>query len=127
MSTQKHLTELHAENKEWLNKLSFYNDDLTIMQSRLEEIAAKNSSKDALVMIEHFQNQFKIQNEQIDILKHEINQNSTNIELSISKNPVASDHRTMEDHAPERDKMERFEELFALLRKDLFGFLAKWM
>ncbi|MFA9212287.1 MAG: hypothetical protein ACEQSR_00370 [Candidatus Methylacidiphilales bacterium] len=127
MSTQKHLTELHAEHKEWLNKLSFYKDDLTVMQSRLDEVASKNSSKDALVMIEHFQNQFKIQNEQIDILKHDINQHSANIESSISNNPVASDHRTMEDHAPERERMERFEELFASLRKDLFGFLAKWM
>jgi hypothetical protein len=127
MSTQKHLTELHAEHKEWLNKLSFYKDDLTVMQSRLDEIASKNSSKDALVMIEHFQNQFKIQNEQIDILKHDINQHSANIESSISNNPVASDHRTMEDHAPERERMERFEELFTSLRKDLFGFLAKWM
>ena len=127
MSTQKHLTELHAEHKEWLNKLSFYKDDLTVMQYRLNEIAAKNSSKDALVMIERFQNQFKIQNEQIDILKHDINQHSANIEASISSNPVASDHRTMEDHAPEREKMERFEELFASLRKELLSFLSKWM
>jgi len=127
MSTQKHLIELHAEHKEWLNKLSFYKDDLTVMQSRLGEVAAKNTLQEALVMVEHFQNQFKIQYEQIDILKHEINQHSANIEASISNNPVASDHRTMEDHAPEREKIDKFEELFASLRKDLLGFLAKWM
>jgi hypothetical protein len=33
----------------------------------------------------------------------------------------------MEDHAPEREKMERFEELFASLRKELLSFLSKWM
>lgn len=126
-NTQKHLSELHEEHKVWLNKLLFYKDDLTVMQSRLDEVASKNSSKDALVMIEHFQNQFKIQNEQIDILKHDINQHSANIEASISNNPVASDHRTMADHAPERERMERFEELFTALRKELLGFLAKWM
>jgi hypothetical protein len=80
-----------------------------------------------LVFVEKFENQFKIQNEQIDILNHDINKHVANIEKEISDNPVASDHRKMEDHSNERERMIRFEELFAELRKDLLIFLSKWM
>jgi hypothetical protein len=119
--------DLHVEHKEWLNKLLFYKDDLKIMQSRLDEIASKNNSKEVLVFVERFENQFKIQKEQIDVLNHDIKQHVNKIEESIINNPIASNHRKMDDHAEEREKMIRFEELFAELRKDLLSFLSKWL
>ncbi len=127
MNNQIALVELHVEHKEWLNKLLFYKDDLKIMQSRLDEIASKNNHQEVLVFVERFENQFKIQNEQIDILKHDIKQHVNKIEDSIINNPIASNHRKMDDHAEERQKMIRFEELFAELRKDLLSFLSKWL
>lgn len=127
MNTQIALVELHGEHKEWLNKLLFYNDDLKIMQSRLNEIASKNNHQDVLVFVEKFENQFKIQKEQIDILNHVIKQHMIHIEESIKNNPIASDHRKMDDHTEERQKMIRFEELFSELRIDLLSFLSKWL
>ena len=127
MNTQIALVDLHVEHKEWLNKLLFYKDDLKIMQSRLDEIASKNNSKEVLVFVERLENQFKIQKEQIDVLNHDIKQHVNKIEESIINNPIASNHRKMDDHAEEREKMIRFEELFAELRKDLLSFLSKWL
>lgn len=127
MNTQKSITALHTEHQEWLNTLLFYKDDLKVFQNRLDEVAKKNNAKEVLMSIEHFQNQFKIQHEQIDILKHEINEHESQIEKSINDNPVASDHRHMDDHTDHRDKMKRFEELFSALRKELMSFLVKWM
>ena len=127
MSTQTSITTMHAEHTEWLNKLLFYKDDLKIMQHRLEEVAAKNNSKECLIQVEHFENQFKIQNQQIDILKHEIKQDESLIEKSINDNPFASDHRKLQDNGSLRDGMQRFEELFAAMRKELMTFLSKWM
>ena len=127
MNTQIALVDLHVEHKEWLNKLLFYKDDLKIMQSRLDEIASKNNNQEVLVFVERFENQFKIQKEQIDVLNHDIKQHVNKIEESIINNPIASNHRKMDDHAEEREKMIRFEELFAELRKDLLSFLSKWL
>jgi hypothetical protein len=127
MGTQTSITKLHIEHIEWLNKFLFYKDDLKIMQHRLEEVAAKNNSKECLIQVEHFQNQFKIQNQQIDILKHEIKQDESLIEKSINDNPIASDHRKLQDNGSLRDGMQRFEELFAAMRKELMTFLSKWM
>ena len=127
MNTEKSLMSLHIEHKEWLNKLSFYKDDLVVMQHRLNTIAQKNTSAEVMKGVEHFQNQVIIQNEQIDILHHEINEHEKSIEKSISDNPVGSDHRKMHDHSEHRDKIARFEVLFAELRKELMTFLSKWM
>src|SRR6187455_2073598 len=49
---------LHSEHREWLSKLDFYKDDIMILRKRIEEIAMKNTSRDVLAMVEHFQTQF---------------------------------------------------------------------
>ncbi|HPH85629.1 MAG TPA: hypothetical protein PLC48_09230 [Ferruginibacter sp.] len=127
MNTEKPIMQLHSEHKEWLNKLSFYKDDLAVLQNRLDDIAGKNSDKDMLAVVEKYQNQLTIQREQIDLLHHEIKKHEHGIEKSIAENPVASDHRKMQDHPEQRDKILRFEEMFADLRKSLLSFAAKWM
>ena len=72
MNTDKTILSLHHEHREWLEKLQFYKKELKIMQNLLVEIASKNNHIEILKAIEHFQNNLIIQNEQIDILLHEI-------------------------------------------------------
>jgi len=127
MATQKSITTLHGEHKEWINKLSFYTDDLRVLQHRLDETSNKNNSKEFTAGLEDFQNQLLVQHGQIEILNHHISEHEAALENSVIKNPVASDHRTMHDHSEQREKMADFEELFASLRKELMGFLSKWM
>ncbi len=127
MNSAKPILEQHAEHLEWLNKLSFYKDDMGTFQRRLNEIAKKNTSMEIMAVVEQLQNKLKIHNEQADILKHEINEHEKAIERSIIENPVASDHRKGEDHKTHREKMETFELLFAEFRKTLLSFCAKWM
>ena len=64
----------HAEHREWLNKIDFYYDDLKIMRHRLEEVAARNTNKSLMAQVEHFQNQFVIQRNELDEMKHAIHQ-----------------------------------------------------
>jgi hypothetical protein len=127
MSEQKYLTELHAEHISWLNTIKFYEDDLKILQERLGEVSVKNTDRDFHAMIERFQNKLIIQKEQIDILKHEISEHEKAVLKNIEENPIASDHRKVDDHADSRDKMQTFELIFNNLRKDLIKFTSKWM
>lgn len=127
MSTQKYLTELHHEHKEWLNVLSFYEEDVLTMKKRLEEVASKNTDREMHGWLERFQNKLIIQSEQIDILKHEIKDCESDIVSNVENNPVASDRRKADDHAEMRDKFQTFELLFNKLRKDLNVFVAKWL
>ncbi|HXD93671.1 MAG TPA: hypothetical protein VNX01_10685 [Bacteroidia bacterium] len=117
----------HYEHTEWLNKLSFYVDEISVMQKRIEEIAQKNTAKEVKIKIEHFQNQLLIQKNNIDALKRHIKDDEKLLKDNIMKNETAVDHRKIEDHIAEREDIEVFETNFNHLRKEFNLFLAEWM
>ena len=127
MNKNETIINLHHEHTEWINKLNFYKDDLIVFNNRLSEIAAKNTKNDILAEVERFQNQFIIQNNNIDQIKHIINLDEDKIKKEVSKNPVAVDHRKVEDHSGERDLVDTFEKNFNEIRADFNKFAAKWM
>lgn len=127
METTKTIYQLHEDHRTWLNKLAFYEDEILIMKSRITEIAKKNTSKEVLSFVEHFQNQLIVQKEQIDILNHDINSHESSIEAKVNKKGVASGDKKFFDHTEQREKIENFEKNFNSLRKELIHFLSKWM
>src|ERR1700761_7446822 len=68
----KHLNNNHTD---WLRSLSFYKQELHVLDNRLEEIAGKNSDQDMMKEVEHFQNQFQIQQSNIGLLSRDIQTN----------------------------------------------------
>lgn len=114
----------HHDHTGWLNKLSFYNDEITVMQKNLEEVNSKNTSAQVKKKVEHFQNQLIIQKNNSDNLQHHIKREEKELQNSIKKNPVASDHRKSEDHAEEREMIDGFEKNFNELRKEFNAFLS---
>lgn len=127
METTKTIYQLHEDHKTWLNKLTFYKDEILIMSNRISEIAKKNTSKEVLSFVEHFQNQLIVQKEQIDILKHEINNHERSIEAKANKKAVTNESKKFLDHSTQRNNVESFEKIFNDLRNELIHFLAKWM
>jgi len=117
----------HQEHTVWLNKLSFYADDMAIMQKRIEEIAKKNTVKEVLAKVDHFQNQLLIQQKNISDIKHHIQKDEKQLTGNVLKNETAVDHRKTEDHAGERADVKAFEDNFNQLRKELNHFAAQWM
>ncbi len=117
----------HFEHTEWLNALSFYKDELSIMKKRLEEIVNKNTDKEILAHAEHFQNQFIIQEKNIDDIKEEITIDEKKLAANVIHNPIATDHRKTEDHLVEREEVDAFEKNFEGLRKEFKTFLFKYM
>lgn len=125
MEVKKHVTELHAERKEWLNTLQFYKDDIISLRKRLEEVVAANSKTEVRAQVEHFQNQFVRHLEVNDELRHQINANEQAFVAEESKNPVATDHKSAPDHADLRDKVATYEKLFKELRDEFNTFVSK--
>ncbi|MEZ5173698.1 MAG: hypothetical protein R2850_09390 [Bacteroidia bacterium] len=121
------ITEQHLSHQEWLNAIAFYRDELKIMQGRLDEVATRNNGQEVMAMVEHFQNQFIIQNSTLDQLSHDINKHEKELAAMIEANPVASDHRRAETHPEHAEGIETFERIFSDLRKEYVRFLAKVM
>lgn len=115
---------MHQMHIEWTNKVNFYKDELTTLTKRVEEVAARNTDKDILASIEHFQNQFVIQRNEIDTLLHDVKMNEEQILGNFKQNPTAWDHRV----APTTDLSDRivvFEKLFKEMHTELNQFLSK--
>jgi len=117
----------HQIHQDWLSRLEFYKEEIQILRERLQEIAAKNSSQEVLSKVEQFQNQFIVQRNNIDELAHSIKVNEAKIVQEIKRNPVAVDHRKIENHKEEEDFMVYFEKNFSELRTEYSRFSAQWM
>ena len=117
----------HQIHQDWLSRLQFYKEEIYIFKERLQEITSKNSSKEALAKAEHYQNQFIVQRNNIDELVHSIKVHEDKIVQEIEKNPIAVDHRKVDNHLVEEDFMSYFEKNFSELRADYNRFSAEWM
>lgn len=127
MKTGEKLYTQHADHTEWLSKLKFYADEITLMKGRLGELASKNNQSDVLAQVEHFQNQLIVQKNNIDELAHTIKVDESSLEKEVNKNPVAVDHREMPSHSKEKEAVDAFEKNFNELRAEFKTFAAKWM
>lgn len=127
MSQNEFIYKQHEENVEWSNKLDFYKDEIKILQKRLEEIAGKNNHKDVLSLVEQFQNRLIIHRNTIDEIQHKVNISEDKLQDEITKNPVATDHRKVENHQAEKEEIQIFEKVFNELREEFNRFVSKWM
>ena len=121
------ITDIHSKNREWLNLISFYQDELMIMERRIAEVVAKNTALEVLANVEHFQNQVIIQKNHLLDMRGEIVHLEDLITAEISENPVASDHRRHETPVDLSVRVAQFQVLFYDLRKEFLEFLMKVM
>ena len=126
-NNEKYITELHQENKQWLEALKFYKDEIKVLRNRLGEVSNKNSAPQVKMSISHFENQCIINDEQADELAHAVKENEASLQANINANPTAVDHRKLPDHEVLRAKVVKFEELFKTLRAEANDFFAKVM
>ncbi|MDI1305602.1 MAG: hypothetical protein PSX42_12280 [bacterium] len=115
METKKTIYQLHEEHKTWLNKLSFYKDELKIMDNRILEVAKKNTSSEVRALADHFNN------------LHDIKSHELYLEAAVLDNPNDIDTEKFSDHKKHRESITIFEKLFKELREELIDFLSKWM
>lgn len=127
MTTKENIFDQHLENQDWLKRLDFYKEEIVILKERLEEVTGKNNAPEFLKDVEHYQNQFIIQRNSIDELAHSIKVNENGLVKEVQANPVAVDHRKVENHESESNFIAYFEKNFAGLRVDYNKFLSKWM
>ena len=121
------MSDLHFEHEMWKRELEFCDDELKFLTARLEEVTMKNTDRDMLREVEHFQNQFILQKENIDVFTHNINEKEHELSEFAKDHPVANDHVHFEDHKGLRDNMEGFAKNYNEMKHEFRRFLSKWM
>ena len=122
-----YIGDLHHDQREWLNALTFYKEDITILEHRLEDIVRRNNKPEVMAQVEHFQNQFIREREVIDELRHDIKQEENVMEKEMKDHPVAIEHRYFKDHTELRDRFQTFEKLYRELKQEFQQWLVQWM
>ena len=120
----KHITNLHSDA---LRGLDFYKQEITILKKRLEEIAADNTGHEVAERVEYFQNQFLIQNNNIDELKHVIHENIQNIEDQIRQSGAFVKINTAAKNFDLYDQYIGLEKVINEIRHEFNRFASKWM
>lgn len=123
----KPLIKLHQEHQQWLKKLDFYVDEIFVLRKRLENVVSQNINKEILAQAEHFQNQLIVQKENIDEIRHAINDHENYLEHRIDENADVSEKRKLNDHPKMRDNFNGFEKNFNEFRREFNAFLSMAM
>jgi hypothetical protein len=121
------IKKVSNEYAEWQSTLGFYKDELAIFKNRLTEVAAKNTAKEIMQMVEHFQNQFLIQSESIDILHHDINEYQNGMAKEIQQHAGHVNTTQLSSRTLLKNRFENEEKVFTGIKKEFAGFLSKAM
>lgn len=86
---QTDVSQLSAECKDWLQILRNYREEFQTSKRSLQEVCKKNLTKDQMLGIEHFDNQFHIQLINIHDLKHSIKTHERRIDIENSGGDIS--------------------------------------
>ncbi len=122
-----HISHVGAEHSSWLRGIEFYNDELAILKSRLQEVSYKNTKEDAKKQVDHFQNQFLVQETNLNRLEHEINAHFKNMKSDIDTHAQHLGNSTIAEHDALRDRYIVQEKIINELRHEFNRFLCEVM
>lgn len=120
-----HIDNAHSD---WVRTLDFYRQEISILKKRLTELASRNTGKDVMPQVEHYENQWKVQIDNIDRLEHEISQNAMEIGRQAKESSAGYIEKELAvQHTDLSHKVERQEEMVNQLRREFNRFAMEWM
>lgn len=119
---QTDISQLSAECHEWRQILRNYREEFQLSKKSLPEICKKSLSKDQLVNVEHFDNQFHIQLINIHDLKHSIKAHERQIESESSGGDITD--ATYRVHEELLNEFLSLENSLQELRTDFSNFIS---
>jgi NAD-dependent SIR2 family protein deacetylase len=115
---------LHIICQDWARTLQFYKSEIPFFKKRLEEIATKNTGEDVRKQVEHFENEFKIMNNNIDELLHDVNLKQDALMKGAMEKPNFINVKMIETDADLEALIDFTEIEFAKTKKDFYRFLS---
>lgn len=121
------IPQLHLEYQLWINELNFYKEEINLFEKYLEGIITINTSKEAAVGVEHFQNQFILQKEVIDQLKHDLRVSEKQLAGFVKElSGMGLESIKMDNHSKLRERMSTYRKLYKELKDEFRQFEAEW-
>ncbi len=122
------IRSLHMEYQLWIRELIFYKEEIKIFEDHLESLITKNTSNSMRAQAEHFQNQFILQKEVIDLLKHDLNISEKQLAAFVHElSDSGIENIKMDNHTRLRERMATFRKIFKDLKTEFRRFETEWM
>jgi len=118
---------LNYEHFDWLKAIDFYKDDLSVLQKRLAEVAFKNTGKEVMADVEHFQNQIIVQRNNLEELSHGIYEHIHHVVEDSRVHAGRVAQPLVEEHSQKKDEFQSLMHVIKGLRSEFNHFIAKWI
>ena len=120
---KSNLAHFHHEFHTWERMLDFLKQENTYLKTRLSEVLDQKTDRDFLANAEHFQNQFIIQDEFIDELRHDIRE----VKNLLDESAIIEDikNTTENKYKRLRNEIEYLEKNYSALKNDFNNYLLQ--
>lgn len=115
----------HILAEDWRRELQFFSDELIILRKRLDEVAARNTGKDLMAEIEHYENKFKVMTQDYDELLHDVGAMESSLKGAAVSKPRYINTKMVEANSRVEDLMRVTSSDFYETRHKFYAFLAK--
>jgi len=130
-TTHLYLTDLFQHYKLWKLDLQYCFDEIQIHSSFLPDLITRWTDKEVLAKVEQFQNQWKIQQSQLEILRHDINHDINVLSDFAKNNEIAINHQYFDNWKMRIEEMaERMQtqmHIFSELKNEFRIFLRRYL
>jgi hypothetical protein len=125
METTDLIKKIHAEHATWQHRITDIKTELKFLNDELSHFVSKFAPRQVPPHAEHFQNQFIVQKEVLDIMRHDFKQYENLLEANMhhpGKNEIGE---ILQMHQHHINRMNDFEKLFQDLKAEFKQFASQ--
>lgn len=119
------VAQLSRECNAWRETLRSDRASVSELDTRLQEMAGNYTHEDVLIEIDHFHNQFYIQQLNIHDLKHAIRSHQQQIDAEMQNHHGQVNEDTINDHEKLYDNFQQLEHTLKDLKQDFTVFIDR--
>ncbi|WP_127128171.1 hypothetical protein [Pseudoflavitalea rhizosphaerae] len=119
------VAQLSRECNAWRETLRSDKASVSELDTRLQDMAGKQSTEEVLIEIDHFHNQFYIQQLNIHDLKHAIRSHQQQIDAEMKLHHGQVNDNTINDHERLYDNFQQLEHTLRDLKDDFAVFIDR--
>jgi hypothetical protein len=108
----------------WIRSIDFYKQENSHLMNRLAEVVDGTTDREFLAQAEHFQNQFIIKDEFMDILRHDVNEQAKRLLDRQRRREAVLDNELETGQLALREQVAYLEKDFTELRNDFNRYLV---
>jgi len=120
-----YLSDLKFNLDTWRRELRFHFNEMDTFEEKLEEIAAREFDKRAMLQIEQFQNRIEIERNEISKLMHRCKNKLNNLHVVDLNESI--DGRLVFEQKPLKDDMRQYIKFHYDLKEEMMNFFSEWL